>query len=252
MKLESLVKYYSPRSPKLDDGAPATGGDELTITDVLAAQGMVSVKARIGFDLFLAKMGVQKASSAIQHLIDYVMALKNPVLMKHPADLRIEIAGCLATFAFNDYSRSAASKSVCPYCNGSRIVKRMKDVLKHPGVRGIPPNIKKECVEDLCFYCEGKGVISAACRDCHGRGLVMDKKRTELHLVPVKKLCGRCNGKGYSRLPTTLIKGRVLCLVPDMTNYQWYNGYAQVIDQLITKCWQEESYAESQLNLIVS
>ncbi len=36
-------------------------------------------------------------------------------------------------------------------------------------------------------------------------------------------------------------------LVPDMTNYQWYTGYAEVINLLIIKCWQEENYAESEL-----
>lgn len=93
----------------------------------------------------------------------------------------------------------------------------------------------------------GEGWISTACRDCHGRGLVLDKKRNELHKVPVQKLGGRCNGKGYSRLPTTLVKGRVIRLVPDMTNYQWYSGYAEVINILVTKCWQEENYAEFEL-----
>lgn len=252
MNLESLPKYYSPKSPKLNDETPATGGDALTITDVMAAQGMVSSKAKFGFDLFLAKMGIQDPSPAIQQLIDYVMTLSNPVILKQPNGVRAELAVCLATFAFNDYARSAASKRVCPYCDGRRVVQVSKDEVKHPGVKGIPPITKNEVVEKLCSHCEGKGVISSACRDCNGRGLVMDKKRTELYKVLVKKLCGRCNGKGYSRLPTTLIKDKVLLLVPDMTNYQWYSGYAQVINQLVTKCWQEESYAEIQLKKIAS
>ena len=41
MNLEALPKYYSPKSPKLSDDAPATGSGGLTITDVMAAQGMV-------------------------------------------------------------------------------------------------------------------------------------------------------------------------------------------------------------------
>lgn len=39
MNLEALPKYYSPKSPKLSDDAPATGSGGLTITDVMAAQG---------------------------------------------------------------------------------------------------------------------------------------------------------------------------------------------------------------------
>lgn len=37
MNLEALPKYYSPKSPKLSDDAPATGSGGLTITDVMAA-----------------------------------------------------------------------------------------------------------------------------------------------------------------------------------------------------------------------
>lgn len=55
MNLEALPKYYSPKSPKLSDDAPATGSGGLTITDVMAAQGMVQSKAPLGFALFTAK-----------------------------------------------------------------------------------------------------------------------------------------------------------------------------------------------------
>lgn len=56
MNLEALPKYYSPKSPKLSDDASATGSGGLTITDVMAAQGMVQSKAPLGFALFLAKL----------------------------------------------------------------------------------------------------------------------------------------------------------------------------------------------------
>ena len=65
MNLEALPKYYSPKSPKLSDDAPATGSGGLTITDVMAAQGMVQSKAPLGFALFLAKVGVQDPQFAI-------------------------------------------------------------------------------------------------------------------------------------------------------------------------------------------
>ncbi|MFS3752149.1 antitermination protein, partial [Escherichia coli] len=39
-------------------------------------------------------------------------------------------------------------------------------------------------------------------------------------------------------------------LVPDLTDYQWYKGYADVIDKLVTKCWQEEAFAEAQLRKV--
>lgn len=91
MNLESLPKYYSPKSPKLNDETPATGGDALTITDVMAAQGMVQAEAPLGFNLFLAKMGVQDPQPAIEGLMNYALALKNPVLNKLSETTRREI-----------------------------------------------------------------------------------------------------------------------------------------------------------------
>ncbi|HFT7719991.1 TPA: phage N-6-adenine-methyltransferase [Escherichia coli] len=82
------------------------------------------------------------------------------------------------------------------------------------------------------------------------KGIVLDEKRTRLHGAPVYKICGRCNGNRFSRLPTTLARCHVQKLVPDLTDYQWYKGYADVIDKLVTKCWQEEAYAEVQLRKV--
>ncbi|WP_312293178.1 antitermination protein Q [Atlantibacter hermannii] len=247
MNLESLPKYYSPKSPKLNDETPATGGDALSITDVMAAQGMVQAEAPLGFNLFLAKMGIQDPQPAIEGLMNYALALKNPVLNKLSDAALAEMARCLAQFAYSDYARSAASSCECDHCNGKGVIRIMREVVKHPGVKGIEATVRREEVEELCKHCAGKGKISTACRDCSGRGTAIDKKRSLLHGVPVQKICDRCNGKGYSRLPTTLARARVARLVPDMTDYQWYSGYADVINKLVSKCWQEETYAELKL-----
>ena len=247
MNLESLPKYYSPKSPKLNDEAPATGGDALSITDVMAAQGMVQAEAPLGFNLFLAKMGIQDPQPAIEGLMNYALALRNPAMKKLSDEARAEMARCLAQFAYSDYARSAASSCECDHCNGKGVIRIMREVVKHPGVKGIEATVRREEVEELCKHCAGKGKISTACRDCSGRGTAIDKKRSLLHGVPVQKICDRCNGKGYSRLPTTLARARVARLVPDMTDYQWYSGYADVINKLVTKCWQEETYAELKL-----
>ncbi len=110
--------------------------------------------------------------------------------------------------------------------------------------------IKEEWVKELCQHCHGKGEASTACRGCKGKGIVLDEKRTRFHGVPVYKICGRCNGNRFSRLPTTLARRHVQKLVPDLTDYQWYKGYADVIGKLVTKCWQEEAYAEAQLRKV--
>ncbi|WP_318393549.1 antitermination protein [Enterobacter sp.] len=250
MNLESLPKFYSPKSPKLNDETPATGGDALTITDVMAAQGFVQAQASLGFNLFLAKMGIQDPQPAIDGLFNYALALRNPVLNKLSEKARLEIVGCLVRFAYADYSRSAASKAKCEHCNGEGVRRSLQEVVKHPGVRGVEPKVKQEEVEELCEHCNGKGEISTACRGCKGKGTVLDEKRTSLLGVPVQKICGRCNGHRFSRVPTSLARGVIERMVPDLTKHQWYTGYAEVIDKLVTKCWQEETYAENLLRKV--
>ena len=151
-------------------------------------------------------------------------------------------------FAFADYSRSAASKARCEHCAGTGFHNVLREVVKHS--RSGESVIKEEWVKELCQHCHGKGEVSTACRGCKGKGIVLDEKRTRLHGTPVYKICGRCNGNRFSRLPTTLARRHVQKLVPDLTDYQWYKGYADVIDKLVTKCWQEEAYAETQLRKV--
>lgn len=248
MNLEALPKYYSPKSPKLSDDAPATGTGCLTITDVMAAQGMVQSKAPLGLALFLAKVGVQDAQFAIEGLLNYAMALDNPTLNKLSEEIRLQIIPYLVNFAFADYSRSAASKARCEHCSGTGFYNVLREVVKH--YRRGESVIKEEWVKELCQHCHGKGEVSTACRGCKGKGIVLDEKRTRFHGVPVYKICGRCNGNRFSRLPTTLARRHVQKLVPDLTDYQWYKGYADVIGKLVTKCWQEEAYAEAQLRKV--
>ncbi|EGJ6363490.1 antitermination protein, partial [Escherichia coli] len=145
-------------------------------------------------------------------------------------------------------SRSAASKARCEHCAGTGFHNVLREVVKHS--RSGESVIKEEWVKELCQHCHGKGEVSTACRGCKGKGIVLDEKRTRLHGTPVYKVCGRCNGNRFSRLPTTLARLHVQKLVPDLTDYQWYKGYADVIDKLVTKCWQEEAYAEIQLRKV--
>ena len=267
MNLESLPKFYSPKSPKLNDETPATSSDALTITDVMAAQGMVQSKAPLGFSLFLAKVGISDPQIAIDGLMAYAVTLRNPVLMKLSDKARSEILLVLVQFAYADYSRSAASKASCPHCKGSGFVYRDISTRKvqYPdgkppkwaaATKGVYPSYWEEWVDVKglekvrCDHCDGKGEISTACRGCKGKGTVFDEKRSKLLGVPVTKICGRCNGNRYSRIPTSLARFVVEKIVPDLTQYQWYSGYAEVIDKLVTKCWQEEAYAEAQLRKV--
>ncbi|EOO4917010.1 antitermination protein, partial [Escherichia coli] len=169
MNLEALPKYYSPKSPKLSDDAPATGSGGLTITDVMAAQGMVQSKAPLGFALFLAKVGVQDPQFAIEGLLNYAMALDNPTLNKLSEEIRLQIIPYLVSFAFADYSRSAASKARCEPCAGTGFHNVLREVVKYS--RSGESVIKEEWVKELCQHCHGKGEVSTACRGCKGKGI---------------------------------------------------------------------------------
>jgi hypothetical protein len=267
MNLESLPKFYSPKSPKLNDETPSTGGAALTITDVMAAQGMVQSKAPLGFNLFLAKMGIQDPAPALDGLMHYALALKNPVLVKLSEKARLEILPVLVQFAYADYSRSSASKAPCPHCSGTGFIDAHSTTKKVHYPDGKPPKWAastkgvfpsyweewkevKQATKVKCDHCNGKGEVSTACRGCKGKGLVLDDRRTKLIGAPTYKICGRCNGNRYSRVPTTLARALVERVIPDMTSYQWYSGYADVISALVTKCWQEEAFAEAQLRKV--
>ncbi|MBS2599900.1 antitermination protein, partial [Salmonella enterica subsp. enterica serovar Typhimurium] len=105
--------------------------ESLTITDVMAAQGMVQSKAPLGFALFLAKGGIQNPDFAIEGLIHYAVALDNPTLNKLSEETRLQIVPYLVNFAFADYSRSAASKARCEHCAGTGFHHVLREVVKH-------------------------------------------------------------------------------------------------------------------------
>ncbi|WP_370521084.1 antitermination protein [Pantoea sp. BAV 3049] len=73
MKLESAVKYFSPKSQKYDGTSPATGGDSLTGTDLMGAIGYCQSKAGFGMSAFLAKSGVSNDDRyrTIEQLLSY-------------------------------------------------------------------------------------------------------------------------------------------------------------------------------------
>lgn len=76
MKLEDLPKYYSPKSPGLTDASASTSKDALSITDVMAAQGMTQNRAEMGFSAFLGKMGISMndRARATELLADYALS----------------------------------------------------------------------------------------------------------------------------------------------------------------------------------
>ncbi|MCZ8945425.1 antitermination protein, partial [Escherichia albertii] len=48
MRLESVAKFHSPKSPMMSDSPRATASDSLSGTDVMAAMGMAQSQAGFG------------------------------------------------------------------------------------------------------------------------------------------------------------------------------------------------------------
>ncbi|TDX18504.1 antitermination protein [Buttiauxella sp. BIGb0552] len=274
MNLESLPKFYSPKSPKLNDVAPATGGDALTITDVMAAQGMVQSKAPLGFNLFLAKMGIQSPEPAIKGLFDAASTMEScRAVSALPEDKRHNVLNVLAIFAFADYSRSAASVRKCVCCCGEGFIESRKFVMNQLAAKretvtsfergDLPASITQmdgremiarhsyyEITKCLCPSCQGKKTISNSCR-CHGKGKVLDEEQTTLRGgVPVLKDCDKCSGRGYSRLKFSTVMEALVSVWPELKRKVAYEQVRPFFESLVTRCLQEEAGAEQALNQV--
>jgi hypothetical protein len=253
MNLESLPKFYSPKSPKLSDSTPATGGDALTITDVMAAQGMVQNRAELGFSAFLGKAGISinDREKAIGLLAEYALAHSDRVAALRKLDdaVKPDVMRILATFAFEDYSRSAASVKTCDCCHGARFIEAevFTNKVRYPDgkppawakvTKGVYPSYweewqsVREVRQVVCHVCKGKGVVSAACNDCRGRGKAINKEKSHAQGVPVVDNCLRCGGRGYERLPSTAAY-RAICTITDaITLDTWKKSVKKFYDNL--------------------
>ncbi|MEG0867712.1 MAG: antitermination protein, partial [Hafnia sp.] len=108
----------------------------------------------------------------------------------------------------------------------------------------------KESVKVLCKKCNGSGVVSASCSDCHGRGKAVNQALTEKQGVPVLADCKRCGGRGYERLPSTEAFAAICQITDALSLDTWKKSVKPFYDQLITKFDIEEAWAEKQLKQI--
>lgn len=124
MNLENTVKYHFAKSTLISDSPRATASDSLTGTDIMAAMGMTQERAAMGYSAFLGKMGISlhDRERAIALLAEYALTKceKVAALRKLEQDVKPLVMRQLATFAFEDYSRSAASVKRCDCCDGDR------------------------------------------------------------------------------------------------------------------------------------
>lgn len=250
MKLEASLKHFSPQGMHISDDVKGTSPDRLTGTDVMAAIGTTSSRARFGLAAFFGKAGISKTDEqlAVQALARYAMDVAPKNVRKAAGG---EFGWCmqmLAQFAFADYSRSAATSVTCHTCSGTGFISGYEDVVKHPGIfdadgaEVVAPKIKKELVKRLCGSCEGKKVIYARCR-CGGKGEVLDRKATSERGVPVFKTCERCSGNGFSSVPSTAAHKAILKRVPDLHVRTWTRNWKPFLEALVGICQQEEGKA---------
>ncbi|KTI34720.1 antitermination protein [Enterobacter hormaechei] len=258
MNLENTVKYHFAKSTMTSDSPRATASDALTGTDVMAAMGMTQEGAAMGYSAFLGKMGISQndRDRAIALLAEYALSKCDKVaaLRKLEAGVKPLVMRQLAAFAFEDYSRSAASVKACDCCAGQGFIEADVFTNKYRRPEGkmtVAGMVKvKETVKVLCKKCNGAGTISAACSDCHGRGKAVNQDLTEKQGVPVLADCKRCGGRGYERIPSTEAYAAV-CLITDAISVAtWEKSVKRFYDQLITKFDIEEAWAESQLRAI--
>ncbi|KOP35198.1 antitermination protein [Xenorhabdus sp. GDc328] len=268
MKLESLPKYFSPKSIMFSDSPAATATDAFSITDVMASLGLASAQARMGIELFLAKQGINKPDEAVESLYQYALtqAHKYSAIAKLDEDIKRSVLQILANYAFQDYARSAASKKQCSDCDDGFIEAEVfttktytpwmaRNLVKanlSMGVEIIPSSYAKFCevrevVRVACPTCKGKSEVSHSCR-CNGRGEVLDAKQTNQLGFPVFKTCSKCSGRGYSRLPAEDVR-RVICdTVMELPETTWRRNFKPFYEGLIQECFKEEEEADSILS----
>lgn len=260
MKLESLPKYFSPKSMMPSALPCGLSTDTLTITDVMAALGLATSKSAIGIELYLVKAGVLSDDNIMNFLVQLATerARRSRPLMVMGETQRLAFLRTLARYVLRDYALSAASLVTCSNCSGLGLidVEVFTNKVSYPdskppkwvkGTTDISPSGRevwksvRENVRVICKPCNGKGYIKNECR-CRGRGEVIDKKKTELQGLPVYKQCPRCSGRGYPRLKDTEIFKAL-----GVAETTWRRNFKLFFDRLVEYCHIQESYAEKAL-----
>lgn len=253
MGLEATVKYHFPKTSSFAGMPPATASDALSGTDYMAAMGMTQSRAPLGYSAFMGKVGVSDndARRAVSLLTEYALSTCDKVaaLRKLDPDVKPAVMQTLATYAYMDYCRSAASVKPCECCEAKGFIEADVFTMKSPLSGGHARNVK-ETVRVLCKQCGGKGVVAAACRDCNGRGRAVMKAETEKQGVPVMGDCKRCCGRGYERLPSTEVHRAAEGVTDAISLDTWKKSVKPFYDGLIGKIEIEESWANASLNKV--
>ncbi|HHL0960378.1 TPA: antitermination protein [Serratia marcescens] len=268
MKLEAIAKYFSPKSPMLGDSIPGTASESLTISDVMGALGMCQAQAEFGLAAFLGKVGISETDKvkAVVLLAKHGMAHCDKVaaIRKLPGEIKARVVLTLATFAYLDYCRSAASEVSCDCCHGEGFIDAEVFTNKIYFPDGKPPKWAsvtkgvypsyweewksvREVVRVICQTCNGKGTVSTACRDCSGRGTAVNRKETAKQGVPVRSTCKRCFGRGYERIPASHAFEAIQQHTQSISLASWEKTVKPFYGELIRYLDEEETIASDML-----
>lgn len=255
MGLEATIKYHFPKGQNFSGTAPQTSPDTLTGTDYIASMGMAMSRAPLGYSAFMGKVGVSEndAARAVSLLTEFALQTCDKVaaFRKLDTDVKSAVMQTLATYAYLDYCRSAASVKPCECCQAKGFIEADVFSMKSPLSGGYSRNVR-ETVRVLCKQCRGKGVVSTACRDCNGRGRAVMKAETEKQGVPVMGDCKRCCGRGYERIPAVEAFRAVCEITESISLATWDRSGKPFYDQLIGKLEIEESWANAALNKVTA
>lgn len=259
MKLESSLKHFSPQGMHISYDVKSTSPNRLTGTDVMAAIGTTSSRARFGLAAFFGKAGISKTDEQLA-----VQALARHAFDTAPKNVR-KAAGkalgrcclILAQFAFAEYSRSAATTGTCKACEGAGVTKSVEEVVKHPGIYKsdgeeiVAPIIRQEWVIRQCVVCSGKGVINARCR-CGGSGQVLDRKATKERGAPVYKTCERCSGNGFTSVKSANAHRAIQMHIPDLHQSSWSRNWKPFYEGLVDMLHKGERQAAAEFEKATS
>lgn len=254
MRIEAVLKHFSPKSLMITDIPGATASDSLSCTDIMAAIGMCQSSAHFGMSAYLGKAGISQRDreDAAKALALYAHKTAPKLLSKAAGRKMGQCVIVLAKFAYDDYARSAADTTKCPHCHGRGVTNTLAQVMTHPGCgKKTPPTYQLQLVENQCVTCHGKGRLSVRCR-CGGTGRVRDIERSKLVGAPVEKDCERCGGLGFKRQPSTLAFAAIRHLVPELTQSSWSRNWKPFYERLISECEKGESQASDEFKKITS
>ncbi|GFN46453.1 antitermination protein [Candidatus Regiella insecticola] len=258
MKLEAAIRYFNPTSQVINDSPRDTSPNTFTRADIATALGMAEAKASFGISAYLGKHDVshQDRIRAIKQLAQYAKQQAPKHVGKAAGKRMAQCMAILAKFAYAEYGGSAASTYLCSCCAGSGFIddqadnkNRSKTSLNSPC--NNPPRNPLACYIDnrekekrLCKSCDGKGTVSNRCR-CNGTGKVLDRKETKIHGYLVIKICKRCAGRGYKRVPASMAYAAISILLPKLTQSTWSRNWKPFYESLILQCKIEENKAKA-------